>query len=89
MFLPAKQHAEVKIELAPYHYTGHQPKSDHADNRKKYREAVKKYVNDTITQLNGFAAFDDVNRYRINFPNGWGPTPVSSEDATVHPIPPS
>jgi hypothetical protein len=75
MFLPAKQHAEVKIELTAYHYTGDKPKSDNADDRRKYHEAVKKYVNDTITQLNGFAAFDDVNRYRINFPNGWSPTP--------------
>jgi hypothetical protein len=43
--------------------------------RKKYREAVKKYVSDTLSELNGFAAFDEIDRYRINFPNGWSPTP--------------
>jgi hypothetical protein len=75
IFLPAKQHAEVKIELSGYHYTGDKPRSDDADDRKKYRDAVKKYVNDTLPQLNGFAAFDDFERYRVNFPNGWSSVP--------------
>ncbi len=75
IFLPAKQHAEIKIELSDYHFTGDKPRSDNADDRKRYRDAIKKYLNDTIPQLNGFAAFDEVERYRINFPNGWSSTP--------------
>jgi len=74
IFLPTKQHTEVKIELPNYHFSGKEPR-DSPDDRKKYREAVKKYVSDTLPQLNGFAAFDDENRYRINFPNGWYSTP--------------
>ena len=70
IFLPAKQHAEVKIELPDYHYSGREI-GDNPDDRKKYHDAVRKYVNNDLPQLNGFAAFDDATRYRINFPNGW------------------
>jgi hypothetical protein len=73
IFLPAKDHAEVVIELPTYSFTGQkQPKdTDSAEEHKRYRDAVKKYVDDNLPGLSGFAAFDETNKYRINFPNGW------------------
>jgi hypothetical protein len=71
LFLPTKQHAIVVIELPDYRFPGEKKPSDTPDERKKYREAVRKYVNDDMPRLNEFAAFDDANRYRINFPSGW------------------
>ena len=75
IFLPAKQHVEVEIELPDYHFPGERHPNDTSDEHKKYKEAVGKYLNDSLPRLNGFAAFDDTNRYRINFPNGWHSTP--------------
>jgi hypothetical protein len=76
VFLPTKQHVVVALDLPDYHYPGSDVLSrDTPEERKKYRNAVKKYVNDDLPRLNGFAAFDEGNRYRINFPNGWHSTP--------------
>jgi hypothetical protein len=75
VFLPAKQHAEVEIELLDYYFSGETRPNDTPEERKKYKEGVEKYVNDRLPRLNGFAAFDDAKRYRINFPNGWHSTP--------------
>jgi hypothetical protein len=72
IFLPTKQHVLAVLELPSYHYPGPDALSyDTPEEREKYREAVKQYVNDDLPRLNGFAAFDETNRYRINFPNGW------------------
>jgi hypothetical protein len=75
VFLPAKQHAEVEVELLDYYFTGDRHPNDTPEERRKYKEGVKKYLNDSLPRLNGFAAFDDAKRYRINFPNGWTPNP--------------
>lgn len=72
IFLPAKQRVLVNIELPGYRYPGSDAVlHDTADERKKYRDAVKEYVNKELPKLNGFAAFDEIERYQINFPNGW------------------
>ena len=74
VFLPAKQRALISLELPAYKYPGSDVLlRDTPDERKKYRDAVQKYVNDELPKLNGFAAFDEINRYRINFPDGWKP----------------
>lgn len=70
IFLPAKDHAEVEIELPDYTFPGGSRPNDN-DGMTKYRAAVEKYVDEHLPRLHGFAAFDDANRYRINFPNGW------------------
>jgi hypothetical protein len=74
IFLPAKQHVEVEIELPEYRFPGERHPNDTPEEHKKYKDAVRKYLNDNLSRLNGFAAFDDATRYRINFPNGWRPT---------------
>jgi hypothetical protein len=73
IFLPAKDHAQVQIDLPSYWLPGgKQPKdTDSKEEKKKYHDAVNKYLDDNLPRLSGFAAFDDTNRYRINFPNGW------------------
>jgi hypothetical protein len=70
IFLPAKDHAEVEIELTGYSFPDRSQPNDN-EGVEKYRDAVKKYVDEHLPRLNGFAAFDDTNRYRINFPKGW------------------
>jgi hypothetical protein len=70
IFLPAKDHAEVEIELPGYSFPGGNKPSDN-EGLDKHRDDVKKYVDEHLPRLNGFAAFDDANRYRINFPKGW------------------
>ena len=74
VFLPAKQRVLVLLEMPDYPYPGSDALSrDTAEERKKYRDAVQKYVSADFPRLNGFAAFDEINRYRINFPSGWKP----------------
>jgi hypothetical protein len=80
VFLPAKQRVLVNLEMPSYHYPGSDVLlRDTPEERKKYRDAVKKYVNDELPRLNGFAAFDEISRYRINFPNGWRETGSSEK----------
>ncbi len=74
IFLPSRQHVVVVLNLPTYHFPGQRASNDTAEERKKYRDSVNKYVNEEMPRLSGFAAFDDANRYRINFPNGWRPT---------------
>jgi hypothetical protein len=42
-----------------------------ADEHKKYKEAVEKYIADEFTNLEGFDLLDETNRYEIIFPAGW------------------
>jgi hypothetical protein len=73
IFLPAKDRTEVHVLLPEYVFPGERPPRavDSAEAWKSYHDAVKKYIDEKLPELNGFAAFDDANRYRINFPNGW------------------
>jgi hypothetical protein len=73
IFLPVMDRTEVHILLPDYVFPGEKPPSvaDSAEAWRKYHDAVKKYVDEKLPELNGFATFDDINRYRINFPNEW------------------
>ena len=72
IFLPAKQRVLVVLELPDYKYPGTDVlSSDTPEGRKKYRDAVAKYVNDDFPRLYGFAMFDEIYRYRVNFPSSW------------------
>jgi hypothetical protein len=72
IFLPAKQRVLVQLEMPSYSYPGADALlRETAAERQSYRDAVKKYVRDELPRLNGFAAFDEIYRYRINFPNDW------------------
>ena len=72
IFLPAKQRLLVALEMPNYRYPETNVlASDTLEGRKKYREAVMKYVEKDLPRLNGFAMFDEINRYRINFPSSW------------------
>jgi hypothetical protein len=74
VFLPAKQRVLVILEMPGYLYPGSDVLvHDTPEERKRYRDAVQKYVSDDLPRLNGFAAYDEINRYRINFPSGWKP----------------
>jgi hypothetical protein len=72
IFIPAKQRLLVHLEMPDYRYPGTGVlANDTPEDRKKYRDAVRKYVKDDLPRLYGFAAFDEISRYRINFPSGW------------------
>src|SRR5258708_14946708 len=52
VFLPAKQRALVDLELPDYQYPGSDVLlRDTPEERKKYRDAVRKYVNDDLPRL--------------------------------------
>ena len=72
IFLPAKQRLLVELEMPNYRYPGGDAlESDTPEGRKKYTDAVKKYVKEELPRLYGFAAYDEIDRYRINFPASW------------------
>jgi hypothetical protein len=72
IFIPGRQRMLVHLEMPNYKFPGTDALAgDTREERKTYRDAVKKYVKDDLPRLYGFAAFDEVSRYRLNFPSGW------------------
>lgn len=80
IFLPAKQHSQVEIELLGYSlpsfipdkgFIPDNPTNFTPDERRHFQQSVLSYVATNLPRLNGFAAYDDAHRYRIDFPNGW------------------
>jgi hypothetical protein len=70
-FLPAKQRKRFTIHLA-YSVKADigpppQTKEEYRHQQQVLAEAIKK----DLSNLNGFVIFDLVNRYEIDFPNGW------------------
>jgi hypothetical protein len=70
IFVPAKKRVRFPIHIG-YPCPFKETKEDEADNGKKHREAVQKYIVDTFQNLGGFDLLDEVNRYEIVFPDGW------------------
>lgn len=70
IFIPAGQRAVLSLALPDYKYT-ERPNPDDDEELSKYREALRIYVDKELSGLNGFAAYEDANRFQINFPNGW------------------
>lgn len=70
LFVPAKRRLRFPIHFGftcPV-----QEKADaNAEERRKHREAVEKYVGDKFTNLDGFDLLDETSRYEIIFPAGW------------------
>jgi hypothetical protein len=65
VLIPAKQRIRFALHVGyPYEYD----KSLKAGASKKDIEA---YVNEKFSNLDGFALFDENNRYQIDFPKGW------------------
>jgi hypothetical protein len=69
--VPAKKRMQFPIHLVGYSYSVSPKDNADDDERKKYREAFEKYVNEKLPNLDGFDLLDETNRYEIIFPAGW------------------
>ena len=73
IFVPTKQRMMVDVYLGPPNpYTGEPlPINATEEERKKYEEQLKSFLNEKIPNLNGFVIHDMKNHYQIEFPKGW------------------
>lgn len=71
IFVPAKKRVRFPVHLVRYSCPVVEKENASQEGRKKYREAVEKYVAETLPNLNGFDLLDESNRYEIVFPPGW------------------
>jgi hypothetical protein len=70
IFIPAGKRLRFGIHLR--YPSGKRLKADASiEERKKFRKELEKYVDKKLSNLNGFSLFDEMNRYQIDFPNGW------------------
>jgi hypothetical protein len=68
-FPPARGHCSCSTR--PYSYPTAEDHNAALEQRKEFREAVKKYVKSEMPNLDGFSLFDESSRYEIDFPPGW------------------
>jgi len=70
VFLPAKQRYRYAVHVAyPYEIKLKDSATD--VETKAWREKLGVYVNDEMSNLNGFVLFDEANRYQVILPKGW------------------
>jgi len=70
VFVPAKNRVWLALHI-PYPYPMKEKDNPSLEERKQFTIEVAKYVADEMGNLDGFVLFDTVNRYEIDFPNGW------------------
>jgi hypothetical protein len=70
VFVPAKSRVWISLTI-PYPYPEKERDKPTDDERKQYTTNVVTYVTDEMGNLDGFALFDTLNRYEIDFPDGW------------------
>jgi hypothetical protein len=70
VFVPARNRVRLFIE-SKYKYPIKEEEGATKEDRKQYRNALAKLVIDKWSNLNGFAVFDTIHRYEIDFPTGW------------------
>lgn len=70
IFIPAKKRVRFGIHIK-YPYSIRQKVDANVEERRKYREALEKYMADEMYNLDGFDLLDHTNRYEILFPAGW------------------
>ncbi len=76
--MPAKKRVRFAVHLN-YPYSTKEKENADLDERKKYRQAVEKYINDEMGNLDGFDLLNETNRYEIVFPRRMGSTLTNSE----------
>ena len=70
LLLPAKQRLRFAIHL-DYPYNKKIKAEATKDEIEKYRKALSGFLKEETPNLNGFAMFDELNRYQIDFPREW------------------
>jgi hypothetical protein len=70
ILIPAKERIRFGIHLG-YPYKKKMKEGSTKEEKKQYREELRKYVSEELPNLDGFVLFDERNRYQIDFPGGW------------------
>jgi hypothetical protein len=70
ILLPAKQRARFAIHFN-YPYEKKSRGEATQDEREKYRKELAAFLKEKAPNLNGFALFDELNRYQVDFARGW------------------
>ena len=70
LLLPAKQRLRFAIHL-DYPYDKKSKAEATKDEREKYRKELSAFLKEKTPNLDGFAIFDELNRYQIDFPREW------------------
>lgn len=70
VLIPAKQRVRFPVHLG-YPYKKARKTAVSREEREKFRREIESYLNEELTNLDGFVLFDEMNRYQINFPKGW------------------
>jgi hypothetical protein len=70
LLLPAKQRLRFAIHLK-WPYDKKIKAETTKDEREKYRKELSAFLKEQAPNLDGFAIFDELNRYQIDFPRGW------------------
>ena len=78
IFIPQHGRTRVVLHLPSYEYPWQNVNPADDANKKQHRLEVAKYLNDELTNLNGFEIFDHVNHYEIVLPPGWKQPPLKS-----------
>jgi hypothetical protein len=76
VFIPANQLGTITIRLKIKI-----PEQKQNETDDDYHERIRKFVNETLPNLRGFALFDNTNRYRINLPEWMRIKPDKTGDA--------
>lgn len=65
-FIPSRQKLNIEV-IVPFNY------SDFSFSRAEFDDLGKlsKFADRRLSEIDGFALFDPLNRFRIDFPNGW------------------
>jgi len=65
-FVPSRQKLNIQIRI-PFNYSDYNISKEKLDNLKE----LSKFADRRLSEIDGFALFDPVNRFRVDFPNGW------------------
>jgi len=71
IFIPQHGRTRIILHLLSYGYPWKNVNPADDANKKQHRLEVARYLNDEMTNLNGFEIFDHVNHYEIVLPPGW------------------
>ena len=78
IFIPQHGRTRIALHLPSYDYPWKNVNPSEDANRKQHSVEVLKYLNDEMTNLNGFEIFDHSNHYEIVLPPGWKQSPPKS-----------
>jgi hypothetical protein len=70
VFIPSKQRFRLAVHLK-YSYDLKEKTNSTIEERRKYRKGLEEYINNEMSNLDGFVLFDEQKRFEITLPKGW------------------